>query len=152
MIALIKKLMTGFEGFADKLPSIADLAMRLVMARMFLKSGIVKVKDFEGAIDLFAYEYFDGMPYMLATVAAAMATIGETLLPVMLLVGFMTRYAAAGLLVMTVVISTAVYPFWTEDGLEYWWNDHAWWAVILLAILAYGAQRYSVDHWLKSRK
>lgn len=140
-----KSLYCRFSGGANALQSLAALALRLVIARMFLKSGIIKVKDFETAVDLFEYEYFEGIPHVLAIIAAFMATVGETVLPLMLIIGFMTRFASAGLLVMTIVILLFVYPLWTTAGLNFWWNDHAWWTVILFAILAYGPGKISLD-------
>ncbi|MBL4595944.1 MAG: DoxX family protein [Robiginitomaculum sp.] len=165
MIGFIKKAYCGFENFTtNKLPSFADLAMRLVIARMFFKAGWVKLKDQESATDLFQYEWLgdenwwmlligaEEIPRTFAMLLGLLATAGEIILPVLLVLGLFTRFAATGLMVMTLVIITLIYPVWTEDGLAYWWNDHAWWAVILLALMAFGGQKFSLDHWLKSRK
>jgi putative oxidoreductase len=141
----LKALYCKFTGMSNGLQGVAALAARLVMARMFLKSGIIKVQDFGTTIDLFEYEYFEGIPHSLAVVSAALSTFGETVLPLMLIVGFLTRFASAGLLVMTLVIVTLVYPLWTPQGLSLWWNDHVWWAVILLGLLAFGPGNLSLD-------
>jgi putative oxidoreductase len=119
---------------------------------MFLKSGILKVQDFGTAVDLFEYEYFEGIPHFLAVIAAAFSTFGETVLPLMLIVGVFTRFASAGLLVMTIVISTLVYPFWTGQGLSLWWNDHVWWTVILFALMTYGPGNLSLDAILGKKR
>jgi putative oxidoreductase len=137
---------------SNGLQSVAALAARLVMARMFLKSGLLKLEDFGTAVDLFEYEYFEGMPHGLAIVGGAFATFGETVLPLMLIIGFMTRFASAGLLVMTIVISTLVYPFWSGTGISLWWNDHLWWTVILLALMAYGPGNLSLDAMLGKKR
>ncbi len=152
MMGNLKALYCRFVGMSNGLQGLASLAARLVMARMFLKSGLVKVQDFGGAVDLFEYEYFEGIPHGLAIIAAAMSTFGETVLPVLLIVGFLTRFASAGLLVMTAVISTLVFPVWSELGQRLWWNDHAWWAVILFALLAYGPGNLSLDAMLGKKK
>ncbi|PHS27000.1 MAG: hypothetical protein COA84_04940 [Robiginitomaculum sp.] len=144
-IGAAKALYCRFTDMANGLQGIAALAARLVMARMFLKSGLLKLEDFGTAVDLFEYEYFEGMPHGLAIVAGAFATFGETVLPLMLIVGFMTRFASAGLLIMTIIIVTLVYPFWSGTGISLWWNDHVWWTVILLALLAYGPGSLSLD-------
>jgi len=147
-----KRLYSRFEGLTVHFQGLAALAARLVMARMFLKSGMLKLQDFGTAVDLFEYEYFEGIPHGLAIVAAGLSTFGETVLPLMLIVGFMTRFASAGLLVMTLVISTLVYPFWTGQGLSLWWNDHVWWTVILFALLTYGPGNLSLDAWLGKKR
>ncbi|PHS28390.1 MAG: hypothetical protein COA84_00985 [Robiginitomaculum sp.] len=152
MLATAKRLYCRFEGLTRHFQGLAALAARLVMARMFFKSGILKVQDFGTAVDLFEYEYFEGIPHGLAVFAGALSTIGETVLPLMLVVGFMTRFASAGLLVMTLVISTLVYPFWTGQGLTLWWNDHVWWTVILFALMAYGPGNLSLDALLGKKR
>ncbi len=151
LVGKVTALYGRFSSRADLLQSVTALALRLVMARMFLKSGLVKLADFSNAVDLFEYEYFEGIPHGLAVVSAFMGTIGETVLPVLLIIGFATRFASAGLLIMTLVISTLVYPFWSGTGINFWWNDHVWWTVSLLAILAYGPGRLSLDYWLGKR-
>ncbi len=150
-LAGFRSLYGNFASMCNSLQGLAALAARLVMARMFLKSGMSKLQDFGGTVDLFEYEYFEGIPHVLAVVAGAMATFGETVLPVMLLVGFMTRFASAGLLIMTIVISTLVFPFWDGLGIKYWWNDHVWWTVILFALMAYGPGNLSLDTLLAKK-
>ncbi len=152
LLAKAQNLYGRFEGLSMHFQGLAALAARLVMARMFLKSGILKVQDFGTAVDLFEYEYFEGIPHGLAVFAGALSTFGETVLPLMLIVGFMTRFASAGLLVMTLVISTLVYPFWTGQGLSLWWNDHVWWTVILFALMAYGPGNLSLDAMLGKKR
>ena len=152
LIGSLTALYCRFTNMANGLQGLAALAARLVMARMFLKSGLLKLEDFGTAVDLFEYEYFEGMPHGLAIVAGALSTFGETVLPLMLIVGFMTRFASAGLLVMTIIIATLVYPFWSGTGVSLWWNDHVWWTVILFALLAYGPGNLSLDAMLGKKQ
>ncbi len=165
MISMIRNIVCKFDTCtANKLPPIADLVMRLVIARVFFKSGWLKLKDLEGAADLFQYEWFsdenwwmlligaEEIPRLLAVVLGVLSTAGEIVLPILLVLGLFTRFAATGLMAMSAVIVLLVYPIWTEDGLGFWWNDHVWWVVILLALMAFGGQKLSLDHCLKSRK
>ena len=85
---------------------------------------------------LFQEEY--RLPLIDPVIAAALATIGEHLLPVMLLLGLATRLGALGLLVMTLVIQLLVYPSA--------WATHGTWAVPLLLLLLHGGGRLSLDH------
>ena len=158
-MAQARALYCRFAAASNGLQDIAALAMRLVMARLFLKSGILKLTS-GNAADLFQYEWFsdenwwmqhfglEEIPRLLAEILGAVSMVAEIALPVMLIIGFMTRFASAGLLAMTAVIVLLVYPPWTANGLTLWWNDHVWWTVILLALLAYGPGRLSVDAWL----
>ena len=62
----------------------------------------------------------------------------------MLLLGLGTRFAALGLLVMTVVIQLLVYP-----GA---YATHGVWAAVLLWLMARGPGRWSIDHGLAKRR
>ena len=73
-----------------------------------------------------------------------MATLGEFILPILLVLGLATRFAATGLLVMTLVIQFFVYP-------DAWWGTHAMWVVMALYVMAKGPGRLSIDHMLGNR-
>lgn len=127
-------------GVLGRIPddAIAILA-RLSMAAVFWQSGQTKVEGWhvtESAIYLFQHEY--ALPLINPTVAAYMAAGAEHLFPVLLILGLASRFAALGLLVMTLVIEIFVYP-----GA---WVIHATWAACLLFIVARGPGRLSLDH------
>lgn len=128
---------------------------RLGIAGLFWQSGQTKVEGLavdlfqgqltlgwprlsDGAVALFREEY--RLPLLDPAVAATLAALAEHALPVLLLLGLGTRYAAAGLLLMTAVIQFLVYP-----GA---WPTHAVWAAVLLSLMAWGPGRWSLDHWL----
>jgi putative oxidoreductase len=76
-------------------------------------------------------------------VAATLAALGEHVLPVLVLLGLGTRFAALGLLVMTVVIQFLVYP-----GA---YPTHGVWAAVLLWLMARGPGRLSLDYLFEQR-
>ena len=63
--------------------------------------------------------------------AAYLVGGAEFLLPIMLVLGFGTRFAALGLLVVTALIQLYVLP-------EALWTAHVYWASILLVLLSRG--------------
>jgi putative oxidoreductase len=165
MRELINKLNSGFEGrLSNILMPAVDLFVRIIMAREFFSSGLAKFKSLEDTTDLFQYEWFsdenwwmaligaEEIPRVLATLLAVFATAGELILPVILVVGLFTRYAAAGLMVMALVITLLVYPVWTADGLDYWWSQHVWWVMGLSVLMIIGGQKFSIDYLVKARK
>lgn len=130
-------------GLADQLPwDIAALALRLFPAAVFFTSGRTKVDGLFHIRDstwfLFQMDY--ALPLIPPQVAAVMATTAEHLLPVLLVLGLLTRFAALGLLGMTLVIQTFVYP---EA-----WQLHGTWAACFLALILRGPGRLSLDRWL----
>ena len=69
------------------------------------------------------------------------SSIGEIILPVLLVFGLFTRLSALGILAMTLMIQLTI-----PDG---WANFHLPWAALGLSILALGPGRISLDHVLK---
>lgn len=132
-------------------PPLTLLALRVALAVPFWKSGMLKWSGFlslnETAVTLFSDEFrlhLPGGPYPFPapTVTAFLAGTGEVLLPVLLVTGFGTRFAAAGLLLMTLVVQLTV-----PDG----WPVHLTWAAMALAIMSAGPGPVSLDHWLAAR-
>ncbi|WP_419690010.1 DoxX family protein [Burkholderia theae] len=132
-------------------PWIAQLALRLALAVPFWKSGILKWNGFlhlnDTAIDLFTSEFqlhLPGGPYPFPAPAifAFLSGCGEVMFPVLLVLGLGTRFAAAGLFVMTCVVELTV-----PDG----WPIHLTWAAMALGIAAWGPGRLSIDYLLGDR-
>jgi len=129
--------------------SLALLILRLTLAMPFYKSGLTRWDGWFtlsfGAKTLFTDEYRlhlfgQEIPFPAPELVAAMASTAEIVLPILLAFGFLTRYAALGLLGMTAVIQL-VYP----DG---WQNFHLPWATMALAIMAFGPGAISLDRLL----
>jgi putative oxidoreductase len=59
---------------------------------------------------------------------------------VWLVLGLATRFAALGLLFMTLIVELTV-----PDG----WPIHITWAAMALGIMAWGPGRFSIDYWLQ---
>ena len=127
---------------ATRIPEdLVDLMLRVFPALVFWQSGQTKVDGWrikDSTWFLFEQEY--ALPLIPSDVAAVMATVAEHLLPVLLILGLLTRLSALGLLTMTAVIQLFVYP----DA----WVTHGLWMAALLALVAYGPGRWSADHLL----
>ena len=118
--------------------ALPALALRLFPAWVFFASGRTKVEGLTikpATYFLFEQEY--ALPLIPPHLAAVGATLAEHLLPVLLLLGLMTRGAALGLLGMTITIQVFVYP-----GA---WATHGLWAACLLALVARGPGALSLD-------
>lgn len=118
------------------------LLARGCIGATFWMSGQTKVEGWrltESAVYLFQEEY--RLPFLDPVVAAGAAAIAEHLLPLLLLVGLGSRFAATGLLVMTLVIQLFVYPSA--------WSTHGAWAVALLLVMGQGGGRLTLDHLIR---
>lgn len=115
------------------------LASRFSIAGVFWLSGRTKVEGWFTLTDttflLFRQDY--ALPLIPPEWAAYLATTAEHLLPILLVLGLFTRFAALGVLGMTAVIQFLVYPSA--------WPTHLSWAAPMLYLLGRGPGRWSLD-------
>ena len=131
------------------LPSLVQFVMRVALAVPFWKSGILKWTGFlklsDTAVTLFTDEFMLHLPggpyhYPAPSVMAFLSGCGEITFPVLLVLGLGTRFAALGLLFMTIIVELTV-----PEG----WPVHITWAAMALAIIAGGSGRVSLDYLIR---
>ncbi|AUG00727.1 hypothetical protein CXQ81_08935 [Pseudomonas sp. 09C 129] len=143
----------------ERIPhSLIAFIARFSIAAVFWKSGQTKIEGL--AIDLFSGTFEFGMPRLADStiplfqseyqvpllspeLAAHLAAFAEHLFPLLLLVGFATRFSALALLGMTLTIQLFVYP----DA----YPTHGTWAAVLLYLMARGPGKLSIDHLIARR-
>lgn len=146
VVALVGRASAALGRIAT--PSLTQLVLRLGLAVPFWRSGVNKWDGFlqlnDVAVLLFSSEFrlhLPGGPYPFPApgVVAFAAGSAEILLPLLLVFGLATRFAAFGLLLMTLVVQLTV-----PDG----WPLHITWAAMALGLMAWGPGRLSLDHWI----
>ncbi|UVL85245.1 DoxX family protein [Pseudomonas sp. B21-028] len=147
----------------EKIPhSLIAFIARFSIAAVFWKSGQTKVEGLaidlidgtfqlgwphlaDSTIPLFKSEY--AIPLLSPDIAAHLAAFAEHFFPILILLGFATRFSALALLGMTLTIQLFVYP----DA----YPTHGTWAAVLLYLMARGPGVLSVDHriavWERAR-
>ena len=141
MKALIEPALV-LTGLADRLQPLLLLAMRLYVAQVFFKSGLVKISDWGATLALFQDEY--QVPVLPPELAAYMGTFGELVFPVLLVLGLMGRFGAAGLFmvnVMAVVSYPQLFGFDCPAGIQ----SHFFWGATLLTLAVFGPGAWSLD-------
>lgn len=154
---LLKQVDALFHKAAELLTPVADFLARYWVAAAFFSSGLTKtvtgsfalfghtfhyplsVFPTESTFTLFEYEYH--VPLLSPMLAAYLGTVAELLLPVFLLLGLGTRYAAFALFVFN-IMAVVSYPDLMEAGLK----DHQVWGLLLLITLCHGPGKLSLDH------
>lgn len=120
---------------------ILILSARLYLGWAFFKSGLGRYESFTDSswdTQVFLFNHEHPLPGIPGEIAAPLATIMELALPVLLLFGLFSRFAAAGLLMMTLVIElTYIHS-----------NDHILWGFLALMIIIRGPGPLSADHFL----
>ncbi len=140
----------------DRFATIGHLAapplLRVALALPFFRSGLTRWDGFlslsPSTLYLFENQFklhILGGVYGLPApdILARLVAAAEIALPVLLVLGLATRFAAFALLVMTGVIQL-VFP----DG---WANFHLYWAALAVAIVALGAGPLSIDELIDLR-
>ena len=130
----------------SKLQSPFLLYLRIYVAWVFLKSGMHKIGDWETTLVLFEYEY--QVPMLNFELAAYLATFGELVFPVLLIVGIGTRLTAIALTFVNLIAVISYYATLAKGAGLVW---HYMWGSMLLTNVIYGGGFFSIDQWLKSR-
>ena len=143
----IVPVLDAARGVLDMLKPLVDLGIRLYVANVFFKSGLVKIGNWSGTLYLFENEY--RVPLLAPGLAAWLAALGELALPPLLALGLAARFAAFSLFAFNIV---AVVSFWhvLSDN-EAAFMSHVYWAMLLSVTLVHGPGRLSLDHWIWPR-
>lgn len=121
--------------------ALVDLVVRLWVAAVFFRSGLVKIQSWDTTILLFTNEYH--VPLLSPHLAAVLGTAAELTLPVFLAIGLGTRLAAAALFVFNIV-AVISYPELEGAGLD----QHYVWAILLAVTIVHGPGLASLDRLL----
>ena len=139
-IALYK----GAASLLDMLQPLAALAARIYVGQAFFLSGLTKLRDWETTVALFTDEY--KVPVLPPEIAAFMGTGGELVLPVLLVLGFVSRFAALGLFVVNAIAVVSL-----QDIAPAALQQHIFWGSLLVGIAIYGPGKLSIDGMLARR-
>ncbi len=130
-----------FTQALDALQPLAALLARLYVAQVFFLSGLTKLRDWETTVALFTDEY--KVPLLSPPLAAAMGTLGELALPVLLVVGLGGRLPALGLFVVNAVAVISLSEI-APAALQ----QHVFWGSLLAGLAIYGVGPWSLDRWV----
>ena len=150
MKAMIDKLVRMASGAVPE--GIALLVTRVALAGIFWRSARTKVE--EGSLltikDTTFFQFsdapFNQVPVLNGELGAYVTTYMEHVLPILLLFGLATRLGALGVLGMTLVIQTFVFP-----EMAVWWQTHILWVAMALVLIVRGGGLFSLDRLIGHR-
>jgi putative oxidoreductase len=140
--------------------ALVGLVLRLVIARVFFFDGQTRISGPKLPLTVQGFDLSVVLPLQVKAetftafltqyppmpvppaLAAYLVSYAEFILPIMLVVGFGTRFAALGLLIMTAMIQVYVMP-------QALWSVHVYWASMLLVLLSLGAGPVSIDRVIR---
>jgi len=115
------------------------LIMRLWMAKIFGLAGLIKLSNWQTTLSLFEYEY--KIPIISPTLAAYMAAATELTCPILLTLGFATRFACLPMLMMAITIQLTYLNM----------VDHIYWMMLLSMLITLGAGPLSLDYLINKK-
>ena len=159
--SIVAMVVDSFVSACSFIPyALVALGLRLAMARVFFLDGQTRIDGPRLPLDIQGFDLSVVLPWHVKAetftafltqypplpvppvLAAYTLSYAEFVLPVMLVLGFGTRFAALGLLALTALIQIYVLP----DAL---WSTHIYWAAILTVLLSRGPGPISVDHIIR---
>jgi NADH dehydrogenase/putative oxidoreductase len=123
----------SYRSIIALISPIFDFLVRLLVAQAIFRSGIVKIGDWDTAIDLARFEY--PVSWMAPETAAIVGVLIEVIAPLLLIFGLFTRGAALAILLLLAV-----------SQIEYVAIDLNLWLIAILGwYVLRGAGGFSVD-------
>jgi putative oxidoreductase len=119
------------------------LFTRVWLSWQFLKSGWLKVSDWDSTLELFRSEY--QVPVLSPTLAAVAGTFGELVFPSLLVLGLFTRVGALGLFAVNLMAVVSYWHVLGQEGFEAALAQHVLWGYMALILCMFGAGRFSLD-------
>ena len=146
---VIGRLLGFLDTILDALKPLVALGTRWWVSWQFLKSGALKLSDWDMTLALFRDEYHT--PLLAPGLAAVVGTFGELFFPVLLIVGLFGRAAAVGLFAVNAMAVISYAHVLLSPGFEAAIGQHYLWGFMLLVLAVYGPGRLSLDHWFGAR-
>jgi len=124
---------------------VVEVIGRIFLSALFLFNGIAKIFYYEGTIEYM--ENFSVPGYLIIP-----AIIIEILFPILLTIGYKTRFSAIVLALFTILLAVIFHTdFSSQIQLTQFLKNFAI-AGGFLIIFAYGPNKYSIDYMLKSKQ
>jgi putative oxidoreductase len=134
-------------GWLQSGAHVLDLAIRLYVANVFFRSGLLKIGNWDGTLYLFENEY--KVPLLSSEAAAWLGTFTELFFPPLLALGLAARFAALWLSAFNIVAVIAFWHVLSQNQAAL--NSHWYWGVLLAITLFHGPGKLSLDHWIWRR-
>ena len=121
---------------------IVEILGRLLLSAIFLINGIGKIFNYEGTIQYM--ENFDVPGYLIIP-----AITVEILFPILLIIGYYTKFSALVLSLFTLVLAVIFHTDFSNQMQLMSFLKNIAIAGGFLIIFVYGPGKYSLDHKLK---
>ena len=142
---LLSPIINIYQFVANKVGLLEPVALfgaRFYVGWAFFASGLTKLNDWDSTLFLFEEEY--NVPLLPFELAAYLGTAAELILPVILVLGLTSRFAAIGLFFVNIVAVLSL-----EDIAAAAYAEHVLWGVLLAQVVIFSGGRFSLDRLFK---
>ncbi len=141
------KLIDKYYGGTYRLKDLSLLFIRLILAYGFLNPALMKVKDISSIA-----EWFESIHIPLPLLSAYLVAGTEILGVILLTLGLFSRIISIPLIITLIVaIATVHWSNGFEAG-ENGFEIPLYYIIMLIALIAFGPGKFSVDYLLERRK
>ncbi len=143
----MKTLYNKYVEGTEKLRDLSLLLFRLILAIGFYEPAMMKLKNLSGVA-----EWFGSMNYPIPGVSAFLAMVTEVAGIVLITLGLGTRIVA---LPMMFIMLIATFTVHISNGFAAGDNGFEiplYYFIMLIALVAYGSGKYSLDHLFSKKK
>lgn len=145
-----EKLTGLLDRALDPLQPLLQLATRWYVSWQFLKSGWLKVTNWDSTLELFRTEYH--VPLLPPMAAALTGACGELFFPVLIVLGLGGRIGPIGLTFVNLMAVISYRQVLLADGFEAALGQHVLWGAMLLFLCVFGLGSWSVDRLIRARR
>ena len=133
----------------DPLQPVFALATRWYVSWQFLRSGWLKVSDWQGTLDLFRTEYH--VPLLPPALAAVTGAFGELFFSTLLVLGLAGHIGPLGLFAVNLMAVISYRQVLLAVGYEAALGQHVLWGSVLAMLAVYGLGAIAVDRLVINR-
>ncbi|OUR60637.1 hypothetical protein A9Q74_12465 [Colwellia sp. 39_35_sub15_T18] len=148
---ILKHLLLSISQFyrsiackVSMLEPTALLVARFYVGWAFFSSGLTKLRDWDSTLFLFEEEY--QVPLLPYELAAYLGTAAEIILPLLLMAGLTSRFAALGLFFVNIVAVISL-----EDIAAAAYAEHILWGTLLAQIVIFSGGRFAFDRVIEGQ-
>lgn len=149
-VATIVRPLNSFAHRLELLAPVLALVTRLYVGWVFLKSGYLKITDWESTLFLFREEYH--VPLLPPYVAAVAGTASELAFSVLVIAGLFGRLSALALFAVNAMAVVSYSHVLLSEGFEAAIGQHYLWGFMLLVLAIHGPGTLSLDRILMGRQ
>jgi putative oxidoreductase len=147
-VRIFARFIRPFIKSLEFLTPLGDLIVRIWIASIFFKSGLLKLQSWSTTVALFTYEYH--VPLLSPHTAAVIGTAAELILPILLVLGLGGRFCILIFFIYNALAAFS-YPFlWTPQG-SMGLQEHINWGLLIMMLMLHGPGKWSLDNWIRQR-